>query len=132
MKELPSFQALVDSFSKLPGIGKKSAERMAYAVLEMRQEDASAFAEAIVSAKSKIHKCPRCGLYAEGGLCEVCSDPNRNHSTCIVVSYPKDALAFARGRLPPSVNTWGNSFSQSKAFTFLCSSMQKSRRFLSA
>ena len=55
MKELPSFQALVDSFSKLPGIGKKSAERMAYAVLEMRQEDASAFAEAIVSAKSKIH-----------------------------------------------------------------------------
>ena len=96
MKELPSFQALVDSFSKLPGIGKKSAERMAYAVLEMRQEDASAFAEAIVSAKSKIHKCPRCGLYAEGGLCEVCSDLNRNHSTCIVVSYPKDALAFEK------------------------------------
>lgn len=96
MKELPSFQALVDSFSKLPGIGKKSAERMAYAVLEMRQEDASAFAEAIVSAKSKIHKCSRCGLYAEGGLCEVCSDPNRNHSTCIVVSYPKDALAFEK------------------------------------
>lgn len=96
MKELPSFQALVDSFSKLPGIGKKSAERMAYAVLEMRQEDASAFAEAIVSAKSKIHKCPRCGLYAEGELCEVCSDPNRNHSTCIVVSYPKDALAFEK------------------------------------
>ena len=96
MKELPSFQALVDSFSKLPGIGKKSAERMAYAVLEMRQEDASAFAEAIVSAKSKIHKCPRCGLYAGGGLCEVCSDPNRNHSTCIVVSYPKDALAFEK------------------------------------
>lgn len=96
MKELPSFQALVDSFSKLPGIGKKSAERMAYSVLEMKREDALAFAEAITATKSKIHKCPRCGLYAENELCEVCSDPNRSHKTCIVVSYPKDALAFER------------------------------------
>lgn len=96
MKELPSFQALVDSFSKLPGIGKKSAERMAYSVLEMKREDALAFAEAITATKSKIHKCSRCGLYAEKELCEVCSDPNRSHETCIVVSYPKDALAFER------------------------------------
>lgn len=96
MKDLPSFLALVDSFSKLPGIGAKSAERMANAVLEMRNEDALAFAKAIQDAKGKIHKCPRCGLYAEGDACPVCSDEERDHRTCIVVSFPKDASAFER------------------------------------
>ena len=96
MKELSAYLALVDSFSRLPGIGKKSAERMAYSVLEMREEDALDFAKAIQDAKSKIHKCPNCGLYAEKDLCEACSDPARDHSTCIVLSYPKDALAFEK------------------------------------
>ncbi len=96
MKELQSYLALVDSFSKLPGVGKKSAERMAYSILEMKEEDALEFAQAIADAKRKIHKCPRCGLYAENDLCEICSDPSRDHSTCIVVSYPKDALPFEK------------------------------------
>jgi len=96
MKELPTYSALVDSFSKLPGIGVKSAERMAYAVLEMKEDDALEFSNAIANAKKLVHKCPNCGLYTEGDLCEICKDPSRDHSTCIVVSFPKDALAFER------------------------------------
>lgn len=96
MKELPSFAALVDSFSKLPGVGAKSAERMAYSILEMREEDALEFSSAIESAKKFIHKCPKCGLFAEGSTCEICDDASREHSTMIVVSYPKDALSFEK------------------------------------
>ena len=96
MKELAVYQSLVDSFKKLPGIGTKSAERMASAVLEMDKEDALTFAKSIEDAKLKIHKCPNCGLYAESELCDVCSDASRDHSVCVVVSYPKDALAFER------------------------------------
>jgi recombination protein RecR len=96
MQELPTYLSLVDSFSKLPGIGRKSAERMAYAVLEMQEEDALSFASAIENAKTKIHKCPKCGLYAEGAHCPICGDSTRDHSLCIVVSYPKDALAFEK------------------------------------
>jgi recombination protein RecR len=96
MKELPTYLALVDSFSKLPGVGVKSAERMAYSVIAMKQEDADEFSKAISDAKKLIHKCPKCGLYTEGDLCDVCKDPTRDHSVCIVVSYPKDALAFEK------------------------------------
>lgn len=69
---------------------------MAYSVLEMKSEDAKEFSNAIISATSKVHKCPVCGLYAENELCEVCSDPSRSHETCIVVSFPKDAAAFEK------------------------------------
>ncbi len=96
MKELSAYLSLVDSFSRLPGVGKKSAERMAYSVLEMSDENALRFAKSIQEAKSKIHKCPNCGLYAEKELCEACSDSTRDHSVCIVLSYPKDALAFEK------------------------------------
>lgn len=96
MKDLPTYSLLVDSFSKLPGIGSKTAERMAYAVLEMKEEDALQFSDAIAAAKKKVHKCPNCGLYAEGGLCEVCADAGRDRKVCIAVSYPKDALAFEK------------------------------------
>ena len=96
MNELPTYAALVDSFSKLPGVGTKSAERMAYAVLEMRKEDAEEFSAAIVNAKRRIHKCPECGLFTEETVCDICADPDRDTSTMIVVSYPKDALSFER------------------------------------
>lgn len=94
MKELPTYSALVDSFRKLPGIGTRSAERMASAVLEMRKEDAFEFAEAIENAKNRVHKCPNCGLYTEDDLCEVCRDATRSHETCLVVVSSKDASAF--------------------------------------
>lgn len=96
MKELPSFAALVDSFSKLPGVGTKSAERMAYSVLEMAKDDALEFSRSIRAVKENIHKCPECGMFTEDDLCEICSDATRDHSTMIVVSYPKDALSFEK------------------------------------
>jgi len=94
MRELPTYAALVDSFRKLPGIGTRSAERMASAVLEMRKEDALEFAEAIQNAKNRVHKCPICGLYTEEETCEVCADASRSHDVCLVVVSPKDAAAF--------------------------------------
>ena len=94
MKALPTYVALVDSFRKLPGIGTRSAERMASAVLEMRKDDAFEFAEAIENAKNRVHKCPNCGLYTEEDLCEVCKDSSRDHGVCLVVVSPKDADAF--------------------------------------
>lgn len=96
MKELSTLIALTDSFAKLPGVGVKSAERMAYAVLEMKEADAEEFAHALLNAKHLVHKCPNCGLYAEGSLCDICSDAERDRSTCVVISYPKDALAFEK------------------------------------
>jgi recombination protein RecR len=96
MKELASISALIDSFSKLPGVGVKSAERMAYAVLAMREEDAREFATAIEAVKSKVHKCPVCGLFTEGEKCEICLDPSRDRTTIVVVSEPKDALAIEK------------------------------------
>ncbi len=94
MKESPSYIALVEAFRKLPGIGTRSAERMASSVLEMKDEDAFAFAEAVQNVKKAIHKCPNCGLYTEDSLCEVCKDGQRDHSVCLVVATPKDALSF--------------------------------------
>ena len=94
MKDLPSYSALVESFRKLPGIGTKSAQRMASAVLELSDEDALAFSDAIENAKKRIHKCPNCGLFTEDELCSVCVDETRDHSICVVVAQPKDAEAF--------------------------------------
>lgn len=96
MKELASLNALIDSFSKLPGVGVKSAERMAYAVLNMREEDAKQFSEAITAVKSKVHHCPICGLFTEGEKCEICLDETRDRSSIVVVSEPKDALSIEK------------------------------------
>lgn len=96
MKELKTLLSLIDSFSKLPGIGAKTAERMAYAVLDMKKEDVEEFGKAIIESKTKIHKCPKCGLYTEDDLCDICSNPNRDHSVCIVLTQPKDVLPFEK------------------------------------
>lgn len=94
MKELPTYVALVDSFRKLPGVGTRSAERMASSVLEMREEDAFEFASAIENAAKTVHKCPNCGLYTEDDLCEICKDAGRDKSLCLVVATAKEAVAF--------------------------------------
>ncbi len=96
MKELPSIVSLVDSFSKLPGVGTKSAERMAYAVLSMKNESREQFAKALIDVGNKIHKCPTCGLYVEGEECPICDDETRDHSTIVVVSDYKDLLAIEK------------------------------------
>ncbi len=96
MKELSSITKLANSFSKLPGIGVKSAERMAYAVLGMDDEDVAEFADAMVKVKENIHKCPICGVYTENDVCDICSDETRDHSLICVVSDPKDVLTMEK------------------------------------
>lgn len=94
MKELKSVNRLIDSFAKLPGVGYKSAEKMAYAVLSMKDEDVVEFSKAIENLHQKVHKCPICGSFTENEICEICVDNSRNHQQIIVVSYSKDVLAF--------------------------------------
>jgi len=96
MKELTSITKLTNSFSKLPGVGVKSAERMAYAVLGMCDEDVAEFTKAMMEVKENIHKCHICGVYTEDETCDICSDENRDHSLICVVSDPKDVLAMEK------------------------------------
>lgn len=96
MKELKSVTKLIDAFSKLPGVGHRSAEKMAYSVLEMDDEDVEMFSDAIKEIKSKVHHCPICGAYTESELCEVCSNSNRDKTKIIVVSYPRDIEPFEK------------------------------------
>lgn len=96
MKELKSVTKLVDSFSKLPGVGHKSAEKMAYSVLEMQDEDVEMFSDALKELKRNVHHCPICGNYTEDDVCEICQDENRDKTKIIVVSYPKDVASFER------------------------------------
>ena len=94
MKTLKSLERLQESLAKLPSVGKRSAERMAFAMLEMDDEDLNEFANAIKELKSKIHFCKICGNITEDEICEVCSDSERDRSLLMVVSTPKDVIAF--------------------------------------
>lgn len=96
MKELQSLNNLVDAFKSFPSIGSKTAERMGYSVLDMSEEEVNNLVKAINEAKKEIHPCPICGLLTEEDKCSVCKDPNRNHSICIVLSYPKDVINFEK------------------------------------
>ena len=96
MKELLSIAKLIDSFQRLPGIGHKTAEKMAYQVLEMKDENVTYFADALREVKSKIHHCPVCGAYTEDDVCEVCANEMRDKTKIMVVSYPKDVIAFEK------------------------------------
>lgn len=96
MKELQSIEKLIDSFAKLPGVGHKSAQKMAYSVLDMKDEDILEFSDALKEVKTKIHKCPKCGNYTEDDLCEICSDESRDKTKIIVVSYPRDIVPFEK------------------------------------
>lgn len=96
MNELTTINKLIESLRRLPGIGLKSAERMAYQILDMKEEYITQFIDAMDSVKSKIGKCPICGSYTEDDICPFCSDIERDSSTLVVVSYFKDALAFEK------------------------------------
>ena len=90
-----SFLNLIEAFRKLPGVGAKSAERMAFDVLSMDEEKINNFKEAIDSIKN-IKKCPVCGGLSENGLCNICSDIQREHKIICVVNGPKDVYSFER------------------------------------
>ena len=95
----PALEHLVEQFARLPGIGRKSAQRLAFHVLSLSQEEAEAFAQAVVEAKRAIHCCPVCQNLTEGdGPCSICASPRRDTSVICVVADPKDVVAMERSR----------------------------------
>lgn len=96
MNNLKSIEALQEQLAKLPGVGKKSAERMAYALLEFDEEDLKDIAGAISSLKEKIHFCPVCGMISDINGCYICDDSTRDQSTLMIVSYPKDVMSLEK------------------------------------
>ncbi len=92
----PSFESLVEHFRMLPGIGYKSAVRMAFHILDMPKDKASSFAQAILDAKEKIGHCKCCCDISEDELCHICSDPSRDRSLICVVESSKDVLAIEK------------------------------------
>ena len=89
---------LINQFARLPGIGKKTAQRLAYSILEQPPERARQFAEALVNAREKIHFCKCCQSLTDLELCQICDNPARDHSTVCVVEEPRDVMAFERTR----------------------------------
>lgn len=91
-----ALQRLLDELGRLPGIGPKSAQRIAYYLLEADEEEARRLADAIIDVKRQVHFCPICFSYATGETCDVCADPTRDRSTICVVSEPRDVTAVER------------------------------------
>ncbi|MEE1055308.1 MAG: recombination mediator RecR [Acutalibacteraceae bacterium] len=89
---------LISQFERLPGIGKKTAQRLAYNILEQPPERAEKFAEALVNARRKIHFCKICQSFTDLEVCSSCDDIRRDKSVICVVAEPKDVMAFERTR----------------------------------
>lgn len=94
----PPLEKLIEQFQRLPGVGHKSAQRMAFYVLSMTDEHAGELAQAILDAKRTIRTCSVCQNLTEGEICPICSDKSRDNSVICVVSDPKDLLAIERTR----------------------------------
>lgn len=93
-----ALQELTDQFARLPGIGGKTAQRLAFYVLELPLEEAQSFADAIMEAKQSIHCCPICQNLTDEEQCGICSDHLRDQSVICVVAEPKDVIAMERSR----------------------------------
>ncbi len=85
---------LINEFSRLPGVGKKTAQRYAYKIVDMSETEARAFAEAIINVKQKVRYCKICGNFTEGDVCEICK--RRDPSVICVVKEPRDASAIEK------------------------------------
>ena len=94
----PPVERLIEEFARLPGIGQKTAQRLAFFVLDMSKEDAQRFADAIVQAKSTVFTCQVCQNLTDTEVCPICSNPNRDAGIICVVTDPRDVLAFERTR----------------------------------
>lgn len=99
MHHLPAaMQTLTEQFARLPGIGGKTAQRLAFHVLEMTNGEAHDFAEAILAAKATVHTCPVCQNLTDREICSLCDDTSRDQTTICVVAEPKDVIAMERAR----------------------------------
>ena len=99
MEHFPApLERLVEQFARLPGIGSKSAQRLAFHVLGLPEQEAAAFAEAILDAKRSVTCCPVCQNFTAGVLCPICASPKRDGSVICVVADPRDVAAMERSR----------------------------------
>ncbi len=89
---------LIEELSRLPGIGRKSAQRLAFHVIRMPKEEAQSLAEAIIAARTEVQYCKECGCLTDGDLCSICADPARDHSAIMVVEDARDMAAYERTR----------------------------------
>ena len=94
----PPVERLIEEFARRPGIGQKTAQRLAFHVLDMSKEDAQKFADTIVEAKSTVFTCKVCQNLTDSEVCPICANPNRDHGVICVVADPRDVLAFERTR----------------------------------
>ena len=90
-----SLQELIDAFKYLPGIGDKTAERMAFAILDMDEEKIDFFSESLTNAKNKLHRCSKCNSFTDQDICSICSDKERK-DTLFVVEDPKSVFLFEK------------------------------------
>ena len=93
-----ALQDLADHFARLPGIGGKTAQRLAFYMLGLPEAEAKAFADAILAAKRTVHTCPVCQNLTDREVCPICDDEMRNRSVICVVAEPKDVIAMERSR----------------------------------
>lgn len=91
-----ALRRLMENFAALPGIGRKTAQRLAFHVLDMPAEQAENFAKSILEAKNSIHNCKICQNFTDQEICSICSSPERDASVICVVEDPKDVMAFER------------------------------------
>ncbi len=91
-----SLNELIEQFGKLPGIGPKTAERLAFHILKAEPQEALALAEAIGDVKHNIHQCRICYNLAEADVCAICGDPGREHNVICVVEQPKDVIGLEK------------------------------------
>ncbi len=89
---------LIDSYMKLPGIGQKTATRLAFYTIDMKEEVVNEFAKSLLSVKRDLHFCSICGNITEEDPCEICSDPTRDKETILVVEEPIDVMALEKVR----------------------------------
>jgi recombination protein RecR len=93
-----SFETLIDRFASLPGIGRKSAQRLAFHILALPEGEAEAFAETILEARRSVHTCPICQNLTDGDICSVCADDRRDRSVICVVAEARDVATLERSR----------------------------------
>lgn len=96
MKYPESIQNLIESFKKLPGIGEKTAERLALSILKMDDDIVNMFSKSLKDVKTKIKKCSKCNNFSEDELCEICKNENRNNEILCVVDDPKNIILFEK------------------------------------
>jgi len=94
----PSLETMIDKFAALPGVGRKSAQRLAFHILALPEGEAEGFADAIIQARENVHTCPVCQNLTDSDLCSICTSDRRDNTVICVVAEPRDVLSIERSR----------------------------------